>query len=166
MLLASNAFDLTTACFVCVLAPQQMRQWVLVACWNPVVVFMSEDCYARFAVEAYDTAANERVTTTASDDDDEDEDEDAGSDDDDDLDPAEAKRWAKKAAKFNQVRQNCSLWYFLGMPIRIMMSNQWELHSKTVACDTMLLWLDRWVRASGEQLCQQIFQGLQQNVQL
>eukprot|EP01043_Picozoa_sp_COSAG02_P009619 COSAG02_NODE_329_length_24516_cov_11.403448_4_plen_1184_part_00 len=31
-----------------------MRQWVLVASWNPLVVFMNKECYARFAVEEYD----------------------------------------------------------------------------------------------------------------
>lgn len=76
-----------------------MRQWVLVASWNPVVVFMFEECYARFAVEAYDaestTATHNDGFTGGGGGDDED-------DEDDDDDPAEQKRRAKKAAKIRE----------------------------------------------------------------
>jgi hypothetical protein len=46
-----------------------MRQWVLVAGWNPLCVFMHRQSYARFAVEEYDETAQHQSADGGSDDD-------------------------------------------------------------------------------------------------
>ena len=58
-----------------------MRQWVLVAGWNPLCVFMHRQSYARFAVEEYDETAQHQSA-------------DGGSDDDDDMAGGEDTSWA------------------------------------------------------------------------
>ena len=63
-----------------------MRQWVLVASWNPLVVFMCRECYARFAVEEYDESPETQLQQEINEEQEEDEDEDEDDEDDDDDD--------------------------------------------------------------------------------
>eukprot|EP01046_Picozoa_sp_COSAG06_P047547 COSAG06_NODE_6938_length_2706_cov_4.680092_1_plen_838_part_01 len=98
-----------------------MRQWVLVASWNPLVVFMNKECYARFAVEEYDETLTDPTKevllgdeprgeneddVAAEDDDDDglsDDDGDSGGDSDgsDEEDAYQKKKAKKKAANIS-----------------------------------------------------------------